>query len=110
MHKKWEILQPDAGQVKHLSARLNCHLITAAVLINRNLASAEEASNFLNTSLSQMRPPFDLKDMDTAVDRICRAIVHKEKILIFGDYDVDGISATAVLFEFLRAAGAEVST
>ncbi len=110
MHKKWEILQPNADQVKHLSMRLNCHPITATVLINRNLTSVEEASNFLNTALSQMRPPFALKDMDSAVDRICRAIMDEEKILIFGDYDVDGISATAVLFEFLRAAGAHVSS
>jgi single-stranded-DNA-specific exonuclease len=109
MNKKWEILQPDTDQVKQLSARLNCHPITAAVLLNRNLTSAAEASNFLNTSLNQIRPPFALKDMDAAVHRICRAIADKEKILIFGDYDVDGISATAVLFEFLRAAGADVS-
>ncbi|MGD8460376.1 MAG: single-stranded-DNA-specific exonuclease RecJ [Desulfobacterales bacterium] len=109
MNKKWEILQPDAGQVKQLSARLNCHPITAAVLINRNLTSAEDASNFLNISLNQIRPPFTLKDMDAAVHRICRAIADNQKILIFGDYDVDGISATAVLFEFLRAAGADVS-
>jgi single-stranded-DNA-specific exonuclease len=109
MNRKWEILQPDDDQVKRLSARLNCHPITAAVLLNRNLTTAAEASNFLNTSLNQIRPPFALKDMDAAVHRICRAMADKEKILIFGDYDVDGISATAVLFEFLRAAGADVS-
>ncbi|MGD8665448.1 MAG: single-stranded-DNA-specific exonuclease RecJ [Desulfobacterales bacterium] len=110
MHKKWDICQPDADQVKNLSARLNCHPVTAAVLINRKLISAEEASHFLTTSLNQMRPPFGLKDMEAAVDRICRAIQEEEKILIFGDYDIDGISATAVLFEFLKATGADVTT
>jgi single-stranded-DNA-specific exonuclease len=110
MQKKWNILYPDAEQVKQLSARLGCHPITAAVLINRKLISAEDASHFLTISLNQMRPPFALKDMDAAVDRICRAIQDREKILIFGDYDVDGISATAVLFEFLQATGANVTT
>ncbi len=109
MQIKWNMLQPDANLVKQLSSRLGCHPVTAAVLINRKLVSAEEASAFLTTALHQMRPPFALKDMDAAVDRICRAIQDKEKILIFGDYDVDGISATAVLFEFLQAAGADVT-
>ncbi|MGD8992345.1 MAG: DHH family phosphoesterase, partial [Desulfobacterales bacterium] len=110
MQKKWNILQPDAIQVKQLSARLGCHPVTATILINRSLISAEQASYFLTSSLNQMRPPFALKDMDAAVNRICRAIQEKERILIFGDYDVDGISATAVLFEFLQSAGADVST
>jgi len=109
MQKKWHILQPDAGMAKKLSARLHCHPITAAVLINRNLTSAEEASNFLTTSLHKIRSPFALKDMDAAVNRIYRAITENEKILIFGDYDVDGITATAVLLEFLRTIGADVS-
>ena len=110
MQKKWDLLQPDADQVKQLSARLGCHPVTAAVLINRKLISAEEASHFLTISLNHMRPPFALKDMDAAAERICRAIQDKEKILIFGDYDIDGISATAVLFEFLQATGADVTT
>ena len=109
MQKKWNMLQPDANLVKQLSSRLGCHPVTAAVLINRKLVSAEEASAFLATALNQMRPPFALKDMDAAVDRICRAIQAKEKILIFGDYDVDGVSATAVLLEFLQATGADVT-
>ena len=110
MQKKWNILQPAADQIKQLSARLGCHPVTAAVLINRKLISAEQASYFLTPSLNQMRPPFAIKDMDAAVERICRAIRDREKILIFGDYDVDGISATAVLFEFLQAAGADITT
>ncbi len=109
MKKKWDILQPDAVKVQQLSDRLNCHPVTAAVLINRHLTSADDASDFLGTTLNQMRPPFGLKDMQSAVNRICRAVVDKEKILIFGDYDADGISATAVLLEFLKAADADVS-
>jgi single-stranded-DNA-specific exonuclease len=109
MEKKWHILQPDAEMVKKLSAGLHCHPITAAVLINRNLISAKDASNFLATSLRKVRSPFALKDMDAALNRIYRAITENEKILIFGDYDVDGITATAVLLEFLRYIGADVS-
>ena len=109
MEKKWHILQPDAEMVKKLSARLHCHPITAAVLINRNLISVKDASNFLATSLRKVRSPFALKDMDAAVNRIYRAITENEKILIFGDYDVDGITATAVLLDFLRYIGADVS-
>jgi single-stranded-DNA-specific exonuclease len=109
MKKKWHIRQPDAKMIKKLSAHLHCHPITAAVLINRNLTSAEAASNFLTPSLHRVRSPFDLKDMDAAVSRIYQAITENEKILIFGDYDIDGISATAVLLDFLRTIGADVT-
>ena len=109
MEKNWQILQPDAETANKLSAQLNCHPITAALLVNRNLTSARKASSFINSPLGSVRTPFDLKDMDVAVERIYRAITDKENILIFGDYDVDGISATAVLSDFLRAIGARVS-
>ena len=109
MNKKWDILQPDSDRIKQLSVSLGCHPITAAVLINRNIATAESASKFLDISLKQMRPPFGLKDIDAAVERICRAITDREKILIFGDYDIDGISATAVLLEFLQNVDADVT-
>jgi single-stranded-DNA-specific exonuclease len=109
MEKKWHLLQPDAEMAKKLSADLNCHPITAAVLINRSLTSAEAASNFLTPSLRKIRSPLTLQDMDAAVKRIYRAITENEKILIFGDYDVDGITATAVLLDFLRYVEADVS-
>jgi single-stranded-DNA-specific exonuclease len=109
MKQKWHILQPDAALTKKLSAQLRCHPVTAAVLVNRNLTSAKAASNFLAPSLHRVRSPFALKDMDAAVNRIYRAITKNEKILIFGDYDVDGITATAVLLGFLRTIGADVS-
>ena len=109
MKQKWHILQPDAALTKKLSAQLRCHPVTAAVLVNRNLTSAKAASNFLAPSLHRVRSPFALKDMDAAVNRIYRAITKNEKILIFGDYDVDGVTATAVLLGFLRTIGADVS-
>lgn len=109
MEKKWHLLQPDAETARKMSASLHCHPITAAVLINRNLTSIEAASDFLMPSLRKIRSPCALQDMDAAIKRIYQAIMQKEKILVFGDYDVDGITATAVLMDFLRQAGADVS-
>ena len=109
MEKKWHILQPDARAVKELSARLDCHPFTAIVLLNRNLTSDQEASDFITPSLNKIRSPFTLKDMNAAVERIYRAIKDHEKILIFGDYDVDGLTATTVLLDFLQKVGARVS-
>ena len=109
MKKEWQILQPDIHLVEKLCGMLNCHPAVASILINRNIFSTKDVSDFFNTSLSQLSPPFSIMDMDVAVDRVIEAITRKEKILIFGDYDVDGITATTILLEFLHSAGAEVS-
>ena len=109
MKKQWQILRPDIHTVDKLCKILKCHPAIASILVNRNIVSAEDASNFLYPSLNRLNPPFFIKDMDTAVNRILTAIKHNEKILIFGDYDVDGITATTILLEFFRSAGADVS-
>jgi len=109
MKKEWQILQPGIHLVEKLCEILNCHPAVASILINRNVSSTEDISNFFKTSLSRLSPPFSIKDMDVAVDRISAAIERKEKILIFGDYDVDGITATTILLEFFRSAGADAS-
>ena len=109
MKKEWQILQPDIHLVEKLCGILNCHPAVASILINRNIFSTEDVSNFFNTSLTRLSPPVSIKDMDVAVDRIVEAITHKEKILIFGDYDVDGITATTILMEFLQSVNADVS-
>jgi len=108
MKKKWRVQTPDSQIVRQLCDTLKCHPVTATVLVNRNLADAAKANAFINTSLKNLRPPFTIKDMQRAVERIHLALVQKEKILVFGDYDVDGITATVLLFEFLQAAGATV--
>ena len=102
-------MDPDPHKVKRLSRRLNCHPVTATVLMNRDIHTVEAAREFLSSSLNNIRPPFSLKDVDIAVNRLYTAIVRKQKILIFGDYDVDGITATVILLDFLRYAGADVS-
>jgi single-stranded-DNA-specific exonuclease len=108
MKKLWNIQQPDPESVARLSKRLKCLPITAALLINRNMNTEKEASEFLNVSLNNIRSPFGLKDMDAAVARIFKAISENENILLFGDYDVDGITSTAILLDFFGSIGADV--
>ena len=100
---------PDPEAVRALQTALNCSLVTATILVNRNILTGPQASDFLNASLKDFRPPFDIKDMDAAVRRIARAVSEREKILIFGDYDVDGVTSVTLLLEFLKYAGADVS-
>ena len=109
MKKHWQKHQPDPGVVEKMSRELNYHPILAAVLVNRDIITLSEAQSFFNTSLNNLRPPFSLKDMDAAVDRIHKAIIDRKKILIFGDYDADGVTAVVILLNFLSYVGADVS-
>ena len=109
MKKHWRILNPDPQSVEKITQDLKCTPTFAEILVNRNIISVEKASTFLQPSLNSMRPPFSIKDMDLAVGRIGRAIADGEKILIFGDYDVDGITSAAVIFEFLNTIGVDTS-
>ena len=109
MKEHWQIYQPDPDLVEKLSRDLRYHPITAAVLVNREISTLSDARDFINTSLNHLRPPFSLQDMEAAVNRIHKAIVSNEKILIFGDYDVDGVTSVVILLNFLRYAGADVS-
>ena len=109
MKKYWQLLQPDIDVVEKIRGELQCSPVIAAILVNRKIISKDNALRFLNPSFNNMRPPCSMKDMDAAVKRIYSAITGHEKILIFGDYDVDGITATTILFEFLHYTGADVS-
>lgn len=102
-------MQPDARAVEKIRNTLNCSPLIATILANRKIVSPTDVSRFFSPSLNNLRPPFSMKDMDIAVSRICSAIRNREKILIFGDYDADGITATTILLEFLNTAGADVS-
>ena len=108
MHKKWHILSPDTKQASMLTDSLGCQLAVSAALINRGITSPDQAAAFLKPSLSHIRSPFLMKDVDRAVERILLAVRGGEKILIFGDYDMDGITATVILFEFLSYLEADV--
>jgi single-stranded-DNA-specific exonuclease len=108
MKRIWRTLQPPAQTVALLSRELHLLRATASILVNRGLTTPEAAERYLQPSLLHVRPPFELKGIDAAVERIGRALDGREKILLFGDYDVDGITATAILYEFLHRSGAEV--
>jgi single-stranded-DNA-specific exonuclease len=105
--KRWKIQKHDADRVNALSAELGVAPIVAALLIARGYEDAATAHEFLNPSLSHLHEPYLLKGMKEAVERILLAIERKEKILIWGDYDVDGTTGTALLRKALGAIGAE---
>lgn len=109
MNMIWDILQPDRAAVQQLACSLAIDPLVATVLVNRRLTGLETAQSFLRPALADITPPGAIKDMESAARRLIQALVNDEKILIFGDYDVDGITATALLLEFLRKAGARVS-
>jgi single-stranded-DNA-specific exonuclease len=108
MQMQWRILQPDRNLVRKIQQGLQCHPITATILANRNIDSVHQAVHFMQPSLESLPDPTTLKGIATAVDRIVRALCRQEKIMVFGDYDADGITATAVMVNFLKAAGADV--
>ncbi|ETR72174.1 MAG: Single-stranded-DNA-specific exonuclease recJ, partial [Candidatus Magnetoglobus multicellularis str. Araruama] len=107
MNARWNILTPDPGLQRRITKLCNCHPIIAAILASR-LQSADAAGKFLSPSFNHIRSPFSIKDMDIAVERIIKAIMSQQKILIFGDYDVDGATSVTILYEFLLYAGAIV--
>ena len=109
MMKRWRTLQPDNRLVQSLTSLVPCHPVTAAVLVNRGITTTRAADAYLHSNLNQLRSPFGIKDIEAAARRIAQAIEAGEKIRIFGDYDVDGVTATLVLYEFLTDCGATVS-
>ena len=109
MTKRWVIAEPEPALAETLARELHLALPIAQVLINRGYRTVEAASSFLNPQLRQLGDPFDLPDMGAAVDRILAAIVNKERIVIYGDYDVDGVTSSALLQRVLQVAGATVA-
>ena len=107
MKPEWQLTSPDPEIIKSLVADLNCHPVIATILANRSILSKQDAMAFLSPSLSKIRHPFEIKDMQKAVDRIVAAIRENQHILVFGDYDADGITSTVILFEFLKSIGTD---
>lgn len=106
--KKWSFRDADPDLCTKLSEELNISQIVAQVLINRGIDTSEKARLFLSARLQDLHSPFLMKGMDQAVDRILSAIKNNEKICIYGDFDVDGITATAVMLLFLREVNMDV--
>ncbi|MCX6228302.1 MAG: single-stranded-DNA-specific exonuclease RecJ [Bacteroidia bacterium] len=109
MRKSWKIKKPaDNNDLKHLSAALNIDMAIANLLIQRGIKTFPEARSFFRPQLSDLHDPFLMKDMDKAVARIKQAIDRKEKVMVYGDYDVDGTTYVALMFSFLRTRIAEI--
>ena len=87
---------------------MKLHPLVAKILVSRGITSEKQAADFFDVSLSHLHDPFLLRDMDLAVKRIEKALAGGEKITIYGDYDVDGITSTSILYLYLRAQGAMV--
>ncbi len=103
METKWILHQPvDKQQVDEIVKVLNIDENLATLLVQRGITNYEEAKTFFRPSLSQLHDPFLMKDMDKAVERVLRAIEDGEKVLIYGDYDVDGTTAVAVVYTYLK--------
>ena len=101
----WEIteLTPEQQQLQQqLQQELNISASVARMLVVRNVHTAQEAREFVKPSLDRLHDPFLMKDMDKAVERLTRALENQEKILIYGDYDVDGTTAVALMYRFLK--------
>lgn len=107
--RRWQPALADAAACWLLSGELGITPVTAQVLYNRGFTTPEAAYRFLTVGREQILDPFLLKDMDKAVDLVRRRIASGRPIMVYGDYDVDGITGTAVLVLALRALGAEVA-
>lgn len=102
MQKRWNILSAEDSQLSALRQELNIHPALLQILIQRNIDTYEKAKSFFNPDLSNLHSPWLMKDMDKAVDRVLSAFNNREKILVFGDYDVDGTTAVACMYSFLK--------
>lgn len=101
MQKRWKILQPDQSKLTALQQSLNINATLCSVLAERGIDNFEKAKQYFRPQLSQLHDPWLMKDMQKAVDRITTAFEKKEKILVFGDYDVDGTTSVACMYQFL---------
>ncbi len=105
MHFKWEIdktTEKERQQTAELAEKLNISAILAELLVKRGITTESAAKRFFRPQLNDLINPFLLKDMDLAVDRLNDAMGRKERIMVYGDYDVDGCTAVALVYKFLQ--------
>ncbi|MCW3090701.1 MAG: exonuclease RecJ [Ferruginibacter sp.] len=108
MHKRWNILPFDAVKETALHESLKINTTLCRILVQRGLDDYTKAKAFFRPQLADLHDPFLMKDMDKAVNRIVTAIEQKERIMVFGDYDVDGTTAVACMYQFLCKLHSEV--
>lgn len=108
---RWTILPiPDTEKIKNIARLLKVDQGIATLLVQRGISTFEQARTFFRPELTDLHDPFLMKDMDKAVERIQAAIKNKEKILVFGDYDVDGTTSVALLYSYLKKVHNDVDT
>lgn len=110
MIKKWEFYNSDEKLVDEICERYNLNKVIGKIIVNRHVVNDEDVRIFITPIRDDFHDPFLFKGMDIAVERIIKAINNKEKILIYGDYDVDGITSTTVLKKYLMDRGISVDT
>ena len=102
MEKRWNIISADTSKVQALQAALKIHPILCELLVQREITDFDAAKNFFRPSLQHLHDPWLMKDMRKAVDRINIALKLNQRILVYGDYDVDGTTSVATLYQFLK--------
>jgi single-stranded-DNA-specific exonuclease len=107
--KTWRIKPSDPAIQSRIASELRVSNITAQLLANRGITDLKSAADFMGCSLASCHEPLLMKDMEKAVSRIRKAILVKEKILIYGDYDVDGMTSVAMVYSALKSLGADAS-
>ena len=108
MNKKWEFYGVDEETIKDISSKNNISELLATVLANRGITESKKIEKFLNPTRNDFYDPYMMPDMEIAIERIIKAVENKEKVIIYGDYDVDGITSITVLKKFLSEIGLEV--
>ena len=109
MNKKWQIYETNEAEINKISQKYNLNRLLSSIIVNRNIKE-EDIDVFLNPTRNNFYNPFLMPDMEIAVDRIIKAINSKEKMIIYGDYDVDGITSITVLKSFLEDRGIYVDS
>ena len=110
MNKKWEFYGRNEEEVRKVQEEFNLSRLLATIIVNKGLKTKEEIEVFLNPTRKDFHDPYLMPDMKIAVDRIVKAIEKQEKVIIYGDYDVDGITSITVLKKFLADRGLQVDS
>lgn len=110
MNKKWQIYETDENKIQEIQEKYQVNQLLATILANRNITEKEEVRLFLEPTRNDFHNPFLITDMKKAVERIIQAIEKQERVTIYGDYDVDGITSITVLKSFLQDRGLAVES
>ncbi|MEW6108532.1 MAG: DHH family phosphoesterase [Nitrospirota bacterium] len=107
MHRKWLVSRTNTEFISYIAKAASVSPVLAQILINRGIKTADDIKDFLHPGIAKLSDPFELGNMSGAVERIKESISRNQRILIHGDYDADGLSSTAIVFQALKALGAD---